>query len=96
RGGPDNITVVVARFDGDGLPPVSETGDVGYNVFPSNEPDSGDIPVLQAPTPPAPSLPPAVEPPLPAPRRNGSPAAMAVVGIGILACLLALYLLLRR
>ncbi len=30
RGGPDNITVVVARFDGDGLPAVSP-GDPGYH-----------------------------------------------------------------
>ena len=30
RGGPDNITVLVARFDGDGLPVVSP-GDAGYH-----------------------------------------------------------------
>ncbi|MGH7497810.1 MAG: PP2C family protein-serine/threonine phosphatase, partial [Gemmatimonadales bacterium] len=33
RGGPDNITVVTARFDGDGLPEPSEAEGVGYEVF---------------------------------------------------------------
>jgi protein phosphatase len=40
RGGPDNITVVAARFDGDGLPePGTEEG-VGYHVYelPDGEP----------------------------------------------------------
>jgi serine/threonine protein phosphatase PrpC len=98
RGGPDNITVVVARFDGAGLPGSGSEGDVdvGYNVFPSDEPDSGEIPALMSPSPPAtPVVQPIAETPLPA-RRNGSPAVMALVGIGILACLLVLYLLLRR
>jgi protein phosphatase len=95
RGGPDNITVVAARFDGQGLPASSESGDVGYNVYPTSEPDSGEIPALMSTPPSAPLAPPTVEAPLPA-RRNGSPAAMAAVGLGILAGLLALYFLLRR
>ena len=33
RGGPDNITVVAARFEGDGLPEPSATEDVGYSVY---------------------------------------------------------------
>jgi len=33
RGGPDNITVVVARFEGDGLPERQPAQDVGYQVY---------------------------------------------------------------
>src|SRR2546426_2929745 len=34
RGGPDNITVVLARFDGDGLRPAGAGEPVGHQVFP--------------------------------------------------------------
>src|SRR6266699_6794919 len=34
RGGPDNITVVMARFDGDGLRSSEEREEVGYQVYP--------------------------------------------------------------
>jgi len=40
RGGPDNITVVVARFGGNGLPEPSATEDVGYQVFDLPEEDA--------------------------------------------------------
>jgi serine/threonine protein phosphatase PrpC len=33
RGGPDNITVVAARFDGEGLPDYQGAGGVGYHVY---------------------------------------------------------------
>src|SRR6266404_2785645 len=33
RGGPDNITVVAAHFEGEGLPEPAETEDVGYTVY---------------------------------------------------------------
>jgi len=33
-GGPDNITVIVARFDGEGLNDLGEGDDVGHRVFP--------------------------------------------------------------
>jgi protein phosphatase len=40
RGGPDNITVVAAHFEGDGLPEPSEAEGVGYSVYhlPDSEP----------------------------------------------------------
>jgi len=49
RGGPDNITVVAAHFEGQGLVEPSATEDVGYAVYhlPEAEPDD------QAPDPPA-------------------------------------------
>ncbi|HEV8454511.1 MAG TPA: protein phosphatase 2C domain-containing protein [Gemmatimonadales bacterium] len=33
RGGPDNITVVTARFEGEGLPEAHETDGVGYTTY---------------------------------------------------------------
>jgi PPM family protein phosphatase len=36
NGGPDNITVVAARFDGDGLPVASEADAVGHQRFPNS------------------------------------------------------------
>ena len=44
RGGPDNITVVTARFEGEGLAEAGETDGVGYSTYqlPSDtaEPDA--------------------------------------------------------
>jgi protein phosphatase len=34
KGGPDNITVILARFDGPGLFPPADTDEVGHQVFP--------------------------------------------------------------
>jgi protein phosphatase len=42
RGGPDNITVVAARFDGDALPVPDGTGEVGYFTIDGMEPDTGE------------------------------------------------------
>jgi protein phosphatase len=98
RGGPDNITVIAARFEGEGLPAPDRLGEVGHHHYPSGEPDSGEIPALESvkfdPAPPPPA--PVAAPELPPARRSGSPAAMAAVGAGFLLLLLLLYLLLRR
>jgi protein phosphatase len=45
RGGPDNITAVVARFDGEGIPEANGKGDVGYQVYPLGEGDATTEPV---------------------------------------------------
>jgi protein phosphatase len=45
RGGPDNITVVAARFEGDGLPLPGDAGEVGHLVYPLNEGESTTEPV---------------------------------------------------
>ncbi len=42
-GGPDNITVIVARFEGEGLTSVGENDDVGHHVFALTA-DSGQTP----------------------------------------------------
>ncbi|HEX5970820.1 MAG TPA: Stp1/IreP family PP2C-type Ser/Thr phosphatase [Gemmatimonadaceae bacterium] len=44
-GGPDNITVVAARFEGAGLESPAETDDVGHRTFPLST-DSGPTPVV--------------------------------------------------
>lgn len=100
RGGPDNITVIAARFEGEGLPPARPSGDVGYHAI---EHDSDEHPA----NPSAPSI--AAEPghadsPPPTPasssvpaRRSGSPRAIAVLtGIGLVLLGLLYFLLTRQ
>jgi protein phosphatase len=45
-GGPDNITVIVARFDGDGLIAPGATDPVGHRVYPLQT-DSGQTPAIE-------------------------------------------------
>src|SRR6266545_1271508 len=109
RGGPDNITTVVARFDGEGLSAPDPAADVAYRAYPTGEPDSDEHevtpaaaptadappPVPPAPVPPPPPPPPVAAEPLPAPpSRSGSPATLALAGTAFLLLLLLLYLLL--
>jgi protein phosphatase len=48
-GGPDNITVIVARFDGEGLQEPAPDDDVGHQVYPLAS-DSGQTPIVDLPT----------------------------------------------
>jgi protein phosphatase len=98
RGGPDNITVVLARFEGEGLPMPSSSGEVGYHSLMKDESDSDEV--LAASQPPAP-LPPPPPPPVAEvvtapPARSGSPAVIAALTGAILVILFILYFLLRR
>jgi len=45
-GGPDNITVIIARFEGDGLIAPGATDPVGHRVFPLQT-DSGQTPAIE-------------------------------------------------
>jgi protein phosphatase len=45
RGGPDNITAVVARFGGSGLPEPETDADVGHQVYPLSEGEATTEPV---------------------------------------------------
>src|SRR5438045_1252856 len=45
RGGPDNITVVIARFDGDGLRLPGDSGEVGHQVYPLIDTETSTEPV---------------------------------------------------
>jgi protein phosphatase len=64
NGGPDNITVIAARFDGSRLEPPGTTDEVGHRVFPM--PETGQTPAVLADASPAAP---------PAPRRTSKPAA---------------------
>jgi PPM family protein phosphatase len=91
RGGPDNITVVVVRFDGDGLP-AALPEPPGYHEMPSS-----DRPALQS-TLAMPAVPPITTPtpiaapvaPLPRGAPSGKVLLWLAIAMGILA--LALYL----
>jgi protein phosphatase len=57
RGGPDNITVVVARLDGDGLRTAARAEEVGHQVFPliDTEASTDPVPVYRGSKPPVPT-----------------------------------------
>ena len=80
RGGPDNITVVVAKFDGPGLP------------MPEVDPSYVVLDTEDGASPPTPPETPAAPPPPAAVERTGSPAGMALLVIGVLIVLLAVFL----
>ena len=54
RGGPDNITVILARVDGDGLPQPGRSEDVGHQPFPliDTETSTEPVPVYKGSKPP--------------------------------------------
>ena len=85
RGGPDNITVVAARFDGDGLPEAAAADGVGYSAYQlPPEPDelSGDAVTQEMELP----------PPHPAiSLAQVRTFALAVVIIGVLLLLLRMW-----
>jgi protein phosphatase len=56
RGGPDNITVVIARFTGDGLKDARADDRIGHQVYPLSDGDSTTepVPVYRGSPPPAP------------------------------------------
>ena len=86
RGGPDNITVVAARFEGDALPEPDEAEGVGYQVYDLPEPDTEPRPE------PAPVE--ATPEPVPALPADPDPAAGRSRGLLILAAVFALLALL--
>jgi len=58
RGGPDNITVVIARFDGEGLRSAADPeNDVGHQVYPliDTETSTEPVPVYKGSRPPVPN-----------------------------------------
>ena len=85
RGGPDNITVVAARFEGDGLPEPSASEGVGYAVYHLPNDDEE----LTTTVPSVTTMPPA---PDPAPSLTGT-RTRAVLLMAAVLCLLAALLL---
>jgi len=57
RGGPDNITVVMARFDGEGLRASGEQEEVGHLVYPliDTETSTEPVPIYKGSRPPVPN-----------------------------------------
>jgi len=57
RGGPDNITVVIARFQGDALPAAAASEDVGHQIYPliDTETSTEPVPVYKGSRPPVPA-----------------------------------------
>jgi PPM family protein phosphatase len=57
RGGPDNITVILARFGGDGLRPAGANEEVGHQVYPLIDPETSTepVPVYKGSPPPVPA-----------------------------------------
>ena len=100
-GGPDNITVVIARFDGTGLHEAEAVDEVGHQVF-----DSPDLvtpvstsPVVRFDSPPeALSALPVTEEPIPAleRRRRGKLYLRTLAAIGIGLTLLFLWQVLTK
>jgi PPM family protein phosphatase len=80
-GGPDNITVIVARFDGSGLQPVATQDEVGHRVF--QLPETGQTPAISmeriidvnSPTQPMPVVPRTTRPLEPDPAMIGAAPA---------------------
>jgi PPM family protein phosphatase len=83
RGGPDNITVILARFDGEGLRPASTDEPVGYQVYPLIDPETSTepVPVYRGSRPPVPA-------------RQGRWRLLVIVLVGA-AAIAALYLATR-
>jgi protein phosphatase len=84
RGGPDNVTVVAVRFDGEGLVAADSGDGAGYQSYhvpegeTSEEPTTTvEMPHLNSPAPPAP----VVAEPLPAVRWHALLLAAAVVAL---------------
>ncbi len=101
RGGPDNITTVVVRVEGDGLPPADADFVAEYLPTAILEDETQELPVQTTPirsTQPvvvpskeelAAALPPPPTPPSVRPARV--PARFALIGAGVLAILALLY-----
>jgi protein phosphatase len=84
RGGPDNITVVVAHFEGEGLPEPRPSEDVGYTVYHLSDGESEEDPTT------VPTVSAAVA--APPPMMHGSRTRTVLLMAAVL-CLLAALLL---
>jgi serine/threonine protein phosphatase PrpC len=86
RGGPDNVTVVAVRFDGDGLPAPESSDGAGYHVYhvPDEPADAEPTTTVELPQiPPHPPAPVVAEP-LPTARRHTLLVAAAVIALIVL------------
>jgi PPM family protein phosphatase len=87
RGGPDNVTVVAARFDGDGLPAADGGDGAGYQVYHVQDPEATETEpttTVEQPLPPPPPPSPVVAESLHGARWNGLLVAAAVIALIVL------------
>jgi PPM family protein phosphatase len=97
RGGPDNITVVAARFEGEGLPLPNGADGVGHQRYPLAQSDGTSETVLPVPDGLDPSDGPVAEPDRPqVSRSSASPdlirtIALILITTGVLLLLLAVW-----
>jgi protein phosphatase len=95
RGGPDNVTVVAVRFDGDGLPEADSGDGAGYHSYhvPFSR-DTTEEPTTTVEMHPMPADPPApvVAEPLPAARSHGHALLVAAAVIALIALILTVVL----
>jgi protein phosphatase len=87
RGGPDNITVVAAHFEGEGLPEPTESEGVGYRVYHLSEVEEAAEPSTLEPAVPLPATAP-VEVPRSKPSSPGD-RTRKILALVALLCLLA-------
>ena len=99
RGGPDNITVIAARFEGEGLPEPEGASGVGYQVYqmPEAAPASEEEVAVAAPASPASSKTPVSAAPHgpPVSRASALPPSLVVVAGLVALAAIALFLALR-
>jgi protein phosphatase len=82
RGGPDNVTVVTARFDGDGLPAPDSADGAGYQVYDVPEEEITEPAPVREDSSPAPHPPTAASsPPEPANRSSDLLIVAALVAL---------------
>jgi protein phosphatase len=86
RGGPDNVTVVAARFEGEGLAEPDSADGAGYQVYnvpdeEISEPEPDEEPPPPRPSPPPPAPTPSTHPPGPASRSSGLLIVAALVAL---------------
>jgi protein phosphatase len=87
RGGPDNVTVVAARFEGDGLPGPDSADGAGYEVYDVPEEEVSEPPPVREHSPPAP-LPPTAASIQPRPASRPSDLLIVAALVALIALIL--------
>jgi PPM family protein phosphatase len=87
RGGPDNVTVVAARFEGDGLSEPDSGDGAGYEVYHVPDEEISEPPPAREPSPPAP-LPPTAASIQPGPSSRASGLLIVAALVALIALIL--------
>jgi serine/threonine protein phosphatase PrpC len=87
RGGPDNVTVVAARFEGDGLPEPDSAAGAGYEVYHVPDEELSEPSSVQEHSPPAP-LPPTAASIQPGPASRPSNLLIVAALVALIALIL--------